>query len=86
MSVQEVLEAVKELSPEEREQVKRLLDSLPPTKDITRAVQAANERLLAAGMMSEIKPPVKDLTPYRERQPVPIKGEPLSRTIIEDRR
>lgn len=86
MSVQEVLEAVKELSPEEREQVKTLIDSLPPTKDITRAVQLANERLLAAGMMSEIKPPVKDLAAYLDRQPVPIKGEPLSRTIIEDRR
>lgn len=39
MSVQETLEAVKELSPEEREQVKRLLDSLPQATDSTRAVQ-----------------------------------------------
>jgi putative addiction module CopG family antidote len=43
-------------------------------------------RLLAAGVISEIKPPITDLTPYRNRRAVPIQGEPISETAIRERR
>jgi Arc/MetJ-type ribon-helix-helix transcriptional regulator len=43
-------------------------------------------RLLAAGIISEIKPPITDFTPYRDRQAVPIQGEPMSETVIRERR
>jgi len=48
--------------------------------------QELQQHLLEAGVLSEIKPPITDLTPYRNRQAVPIEGEPLSETIIRERR
>ena len=50
------------------------------------ADQELQRRLLAAGVISEIKPPITDLTPYRNRRAVPIQGEPISETIIRERR
>jgi putative addiction module CopG family antidote len=42
------------------------------------ADQELQRRLLEAGIISEIKPPITDLTPYQNRRAVPIKGEPIS--------
>jgi hypothetical protein len=44
------------------------------------ADQELQRRLLAAGVISEIKPRITDLTPYRHRRAVPIQGEPISST------
>jgi hypothetical protein len=43
-------------------------------------------RLVAAGLLNEVRPPVPDPETYRGRTPVPITGKPLSETIVEDRR
>jgi hypothetical protein len=48
--------------------------------------QELQRRLFEAGILSEIKPPITDLTPYENRQAVPIQGEPLSETILRERR
>jgi Arc/MetJ-type ribon-helix-helix transcriptional regulator len=48
--------------------------------------QELQQRLLEAGIISEIKPSITDLTPYQHRQAVPIQGEPLSETVIRERR
>jgi putative addiction module CopG family antidote len=50
------------------------------------ADQELQRRLLAAGIISEIKPPITDLTPYRNRRAVPIQGEPISESAIRERR
>ena len=50
------------------------------------AGQELQRRLLAAGIVSEIKPPITDLEPYRNRKLIKVKGKPLSETIIEERR
>ncbi len=50
------------------------------------ADQELQRRLLAAGIVSEIKPPITDLAPYRNRRAVPIQGEPISETVIRERR
>jgi hypothetical protein len=44
------------------------------------------QRLFDAGLISEIKPPITDLTPYRNRRAVPIQGEPISVTALRERR
>jgi Arc/MetJ-type ribon-helix-helix transcriptional regulator len=50
------------------------------------ADQELQRRLLEAGIISEIKPPPR-LLPEREPfSPIPIQGEPLSETIIRERR
>ena len=90
-----ILSTIKALSPD---QMRRLRDELdgklaasidggPP--DLTPedlAEQELQRRLVAAGVLSEVKPP-RWFTPERERfSPVPIKGEPLSETVIRERR
>lgn len=50
------------------------------------ADQELQRRLLAAGIISEIRPPITDLTPYQNRRAVPIQGEPISETAIRERR
>jgi Arc/MetJ-type ribon-helix-helix transcriptional regulator len=63
--------------------------STDPSPDLTVeeiADQELQRRLLEAGIISEIKPPPR-LLPARERfSPVPITGEPISETIIRERR
>jgi len=49
-------------------------------------VDALHQALLAAGVISEIKPPITDFTPYKNRKLIEVKGKPLSETIIEERR
>jgi hypothetical protein len=44
------------------------------------------QRLFDAGLISEIKPPITDLTPYQNRRAVPIQGEPISVTALRERR
>jgi hypothetical protein len=50
------------------------------------AEQELQRRLVAAGLLSEIKLPPRFMPPREPFTPVPIKGEPLSETIIRERR
>jgi Arc/MetJ-type ribon-helix-helix transcriptional regulator len=50
------------------------------------SAQELQRRLYEAGVLSEIKSPITDLAPYRHRQAVPVQGEPLSETILRERR
>jgi hypothetical protein len=43
-------------------------------------------RLVAAGLLNEVRPPVPDPGSYRDRNPVSVAGKPLSETIMEERR
>ena len=81
MSVNEVLEALKGLSPSEREQVRALLDTLP--RATTPPEEVAQARLREAGLLGEIKP--RRVSTRARRTPVDIKGKPLSETVIEER-
>jgi Arc/MetJ-type ribon-helix-helix transcriptional regulator len=46
----------------------------------------AQQRMLAAGLLSEIKPPRRVSTGTEQFTPITIQGEPLSETIIRERR
>jgi plasmid stabilization system protein ParE len=50
------------------------------------ATLKANPQMLEAGIISEIKPPITDLTPYQNRQAIPVQGEPHSEAVIRKRR
>jgi hypothetical protein len=90
-----LMESISGLSPDQLRQLRRELDdklatatppeSSPLTPDQLRD-QEVQRQLFAAGLLSEIKPPVRDLAEYRNRRAVPIQGEPLSVTVIQDRR
>ena len=81
MSVNEVLEAVRTMSPEERAKVRALLESLhTETKS---PVTLARQTLCEAGLLTEMRPHATN--PRTRNSPVPINGKPLSETVIEDR-
>lgn len=96
-TVEEIVNAVKELPPREQAEVRRRLDTLPAQPDENEVLvddsrqatidldQRVQHALFEAGLVSEIKPPITDPTPYR-REPIKIKGKPLSETVIEERR
>ncbi len=48
--------------------------------------QEVQQRLFNAGLITELKPPITDLTPYQNRRAVPIQGEPISVTALRERR
>src|SRR5260370_30150200 len=96
-TVEEIVNAVRGLPPHEQSEIRRRLGTLAaqPAEyevlvddgrqaaiDLDQRVQRA---LYEAGLVSEIKPPITDPTPYR-REPIKIKGKPLSETVIEERR
>ena len=93
-TVEEILRAVKDLAPGEQAEVKRRLDTLTAdndkrASDETRQAavdldQRIQRALYDAGLITEIKPPVK--RPRERTPPIKIKGKPLSETVIEDRR
>lgn len=81
MSVTEVMKAVRAMTPEEREQVRALLDSI--ANEQTGAETQALAALQKAGLLRRPSPRTSGA---RERKAVAIKGKPLSETIIEERR
>lgn len=82
MSVKEVLETVRRLTPGEREQVRALLDMLPGTSSLPEG--EAQARLRSAGLLGETRSPAA--AGRVRRTPVEIKGKPLSEIIVEERR
>ena len=96
-TVEEIVNAVKGLAAAEQAEVLRRLNTLPTEasetvemSDDERQVaidldQRVQRALYEAGLVREIKPPITDPTPYR-REPIEIKGKPLSETVIEERR
>lgn len=81
---------MKALTQEEQLQVRELIDSLlenrtetPPTLS---PEDLLDQRLLEAGVISEIPRRITDFTPYQNRKPIEVKGKPVSETIIEERR
>jgi hypothetical protein len=88
-----LLGSINALSPEQLRQLRFEVDNrLAPAaaEDAPEGRQQVSmemqRQLLEAGIIGEIRPPITDLTPYRNRRAVPIKGEPISETIIRERR
>lgn len=92
---QHILEALSTLSPDEIRRLRDELDVklastgagerpvLTPEEEAERDLQ---RRLVAAGLLSEIKPPHRFTAAGDDFIPVAIMGEPLSETIIRERR
>ena len=84
-TLDELVEEIKSLSLDEQQQLKELLDAWltcnysQPTED------EFEQELYEAGLLSEIKSPVTDFTPYQNRQLIEPKDKPLSEIIIEER-
>jgi Arc/MetJ-type ribon-helix-helix transcriptional regulator len=72
------------------EAVRRFLGQLQPGSTEAPRPAASDEelqrRLFEAGLLSEIKPAVRVATGTEAFPPIPIQGEPLSETVIRERR
>jgi hypothetical protein len=90
-----LLESFNGLSPEQLRRLRDELDSRIVSSatanqlDLTPeelAEQELQRNLVAGGLLSEIKPPPRLLPPREPFTPIAIQGEPLSETVIRDRR
>ncbi len=90
-----ILGSIGALSPDQIERLRRELDRKvagpvtrgdPPLTEAELADQEAQRRLLAAGIISEIKPSRRVPTETERFTPILIEGEPLSETIVRERR
>src|SRR5438105_3658113 len=90
-----LLDRINALSPDQTRQLRRELDNKlassagtdePALTDEELADQELQHRLFEAGVLSEIKPPRRVSTGTERFTPIPIKGEPLSETVIRERR
>lgn len=81
-----LLSSVHTLTPEQLRQLRKELDSKLAAATEEAAAEDLQRRLVDAGVLSEVKPPITDLTPYRNRRAVAVQGEPVSETIIRERR
>jgi hypothetical protein len=90
--VDTLIAEIRALSSEERQTVIAAVTetSREPSEQTPLAEQSADEayqrRLLAAGLISEIRLRHRDQEEFDRFTPVPITGPPLSQTIIEERR
>lgn len=87
---QTILAKLRSLPPDKIAAVEDFIDFLRQQKtepinevELERKLQ---QRLLEKGLLSEIKPPITDFSPYHNRQPIEVKGKPISEIIIEERR
>ena len=92
---EQILARIGELTPDQVRMIRIKLAQLglakpspnePPLTEKEQADRDMQLKLVAAGLMIEIKPPIRDPERFRDRKAVPILGEPLSVTVIRERR
>jgi hypothetical protein len=89
-----LLDSINALSPEQLRQLRCELDNKLAAAAIGQAAlteeeladQELQRRLFEAGLLSEIRPPRRISTGTERFTPVEIEGEPLSETVIRERR
>ena len=84
--VDRLMEQVKALTVEERRTLREKLDALVPAGDLRSKQEALAELLVRDGLVQSVPPAVVDPAPYRNRPLAQVRGEPVSETIIRERR
>jgi hypothetical protein len=85
-TLEQVLEKVKELTAEEQQAVRELLESLNVESKPKMTIAEVEQKMLEDGFLTHLPAPISDLAPYKNRKLIEVKGKPLSETIIEERR
>jgi hypothetical protein len=84
-TVEEIVEAIRELPPEKRDEVRRKLGSLWSANSRQRISSLEHEyRAHWPAHNKSASLPIKRARP--RRPPIQIKGKPISETVVEDRR
>ncbi|MBI3649495.1 MAG: hypothetical protein HY231_00415 [Acidobacteria bacterium] len=84
-TLEQVLEKVKELTAEEQEKVRELLAAFSIESKPKMTIAEVEQKMVDDGLLTYI-PLARDLTSYKKRRRIQVKGKPLSETIIEERR
>jgi hypothetical protein len=89
VTVEQINDQVQMLSVEDLRKVSKLVDSLLVKKEESKPTTSEEEfekHLAEEGFITEYKPPIKDFERYETYKSVTIIGEPISETIIRERR
>ena len=85
VSLSKVLDDVKILSADEQRQLRDMLnEQLEPSQQ--QKEDAAERALLQAGLLNKNEVPRVAPEKFSQYKPVPLKGEPLSVTLLSERR
>jgi hypothetical protein len=86
VSLQAILEQIKQLTPEERKRLRAMLDVLHIRPNDQLNDVLVDALLIEAGLMSQVPAMLLDPADYRAYQSVPVSGQSVSQTLIEERR
>ncbi len=88
VTIEQIEHEVKTLSAEDLRKVRELVDSLLEKHEPkpTMTEEEFEKHLAEKGFITEYKPPVTDFSRYENYKPIEVKGEPVSETIIRERR
>ncbi len=88
VTIEQIEHEVKTLSAEDLRKVRELVDSLLEKKESKPQMteEEFEQHLYEKGIISEVKPPITDFSRYDDYQPITVTGEPISETIIKERR
>ena len=84
VTLDQVLEQVKMLTPGEQGQLRKALDEFSANRK-PQITEEEFEQLLAAEGIITVPPPITDFTPYQNRKLAKVKGKSVSEVLIEDR-
>ena len=84
VSLEDTIAMARRLAPEEREKLREALDQMGSAPDEGKEI-LFKRLLMEKGLISEIRRVPNTTPPCTDRHPVPLKGKPVSETIIEDR-
>ena len=86
VTLERAVEVVRALTPAEQHQLRKLMDSwqTPPVETTAEQQRRLAERLLAKGLLTHI--PEGYPEGYVEPPPIIVSGEPVSETLLRERR
>ena len=87
-TIEKINSEFQQLSVEDLRQVRQLLDSILEKKESKPAMteEEFEQHLYEKGIIGKPPPPVTDFSRYKNYKRVTVKGEPISETIIRERR
>ncbi|CAN5817906.1 hypothetical protein BH20ACI4_BH20ACI4_17550 [soil metagenome] len=88
VTVEQIVNEVQTLSAEDLRKVRSVVDSLLEKKEskLQMTEEEFEKKLAEEGFITEYKPPLTDFSRYENYKPVTVTGEPISETIIKERR
>jgi len=88
VTVEQIVNEVQTLSAEDLRKVRSVVDSILETKEAKPQMteEEFEQYLYEKGIIGKPPPPITDFSRYENYQRVTVEGEPISETIIRERR